>query len=190
MGQIQRFQPCRYSGGCARGTADPSHLCHKHRHLQKGFTKGGQLVFSSGGPLGPLPRLVKENAVMPPQGDESMEIEGFPYFSVYDQKHYVDWSIGRAPRPSNADVIDRYPVQVEDSQGDDITGDEIGVYDSEGKLYTFDHAAVPETSTSLSDGEHVRIFKMEGGSPFAIKSSAVYQVVIFDRNKLGSHLRN
>ena len=188
MSQIQRFQPCLHSGGCTRGTADPSRLCHKHRHLQKGFTRGGQLVFSSGGPLGMLPRLARERAVAPPQGDESMEIEGFPYFSVYDQKHYVDWSIGRAPRPSNADVIERYPVQVEDSSGEDITGDEIGIYDSEGRLYTFDHNAVPEESTGLMEADSVRIFKMEDGSPFAIKSGNVYQVVIFDRDKLGSHL--
>lgn len=188
MGQIQRFQPCRFSGGCTRGTADSSSLCHKHRHLQKGFTKGGQLVFSSGGPLGMVPRLAKEKTVTPPQGDDSMEIEGFPYFSVYDQKHYLDWSIGRAPRPSNADVIDRYPVQVEDTSGDEITGDEIGVYDSEGRLFTFDHQSVPEVSTGLTEGDRVRIFRMEGGAPFAIKSSGVYQVVIFDRNKLGSHL--
>jgi hypothetical protein len=139
-----------------------------------------------------MPRLAKEKVVLPPQGDDSMDIEGFPYFSVYDQKHYVDWSIGRAPRPSNADVVDRYPVQVEDSYGSDITGDEIGVYDSEGTLFTFDHDSLPESSTGLSNGDQIRIFRMEDGTPegtpFAINSSAVYQVVIFDRNKLGSHL--
>lgn len=188
MGQVQRFQPCRFSGGCTRGTADPSNLCHKHRHLQKGFTPGGSLVFSSGGPLGAIPRLAREKVQAPPQGDEAMDIEGFPYFSVYDQKHYLDWSLGIAPRPSNEAVISRYPIQVKDVSGDEITGDEIGIYDSEDKLFTFDHDATPEESTGMTEGDQVRIFAMEGGTPFAIKSSSVYQVVIFDRDKLGSHL--
>lgn len=146
------------------------------------------MVFSSGGPLGAIPRLAREQAVAPPQGDDSMEIAGFPYFSVYDQKRYVDWSIGIATRPSNADVIDRYPIQVTDVSGAEITGDEIGVYDSEGTLFTFDHEAEPETSTGLIKGDKIRIFKMEDGTPFAINSDTVYQVVIFDRDKLGSHL--
>ena len=189
--QMQRFQPCQYSGGCTRGTNDPSHLCHKHRHQQKGYTRGGQLVFSSGGPLGVLPRLAKESKVAPPKGDDSMEVEGFPYFSVLDQKHYVDWSIGIAPRPSNADVIDRFPIQVNDVPGSDITGDEIGVYDAEGTLFTFNHEAVPEETSGLIVGDRVRIFLMENGkegTPFAISSQGVYQVVVFDRDKLGSHL--
>lgn len=145
-------------------------------------------MFSSGGPLGPLPRIEKEQHVVPPQGDESMEVEGFPYFSVYDQKHYVDWSIGRAPRPTNADVIDRYPVQVEDISGEDITGQEVGIYDSEGRLFTFDNNVEPESNSGLVGLEHIRIFRMEDGTPFAISSNSVYQVVIFDRDKLGSHL--
>jgi hypothetical protein len=152
------------------------------------MTRGGQLVFSSGGPLGAIPRLAREQSVVPPQGDDNMEVAGFPYFSVYDQKQYLDWSLGIAPRPSNADVIDRYPVEVADVAGADITGDEIGIYDSSGELFTFDHDTEPEASTGLVAGDKIRIFRMEDGTPFAINSDTVYQVVIFDRDKLGSYL--
>lgn len=186
-GQVQRFQPCRQQG-CTRGTNDSSHLCHKHRYLQKSYTRGGQLVFSSGGPLGVIPRLAMEQSVRPPQGDDAMEIDGFPYFSAMDQKKYVDWKVMGAERPSNSEVIARYPVQVTDVPGARITGDEIGVYDSHGTLFTFDHTAQCEEDSGHASGAAVRVFKMDDGSSFAINSQSVYQVVIFDRDKLGSHL--
>lgn len=172
---------CRHDG-CARGTNDPSSMCHKHRHLQRGYTRGGQLVFSSGGPLGVAPRLSKEQSVAPPQGDDSMEIEGFPYFSVRDQKDYTDWKIGISPRPSTHDIIDRYPIQVLDIPGGDITGEEIGVYADNGDLYTFAPDSVPQHASAL------RMFMTESGVPFAVNPQNVYQVVILDRDKLGSHL--
>lgn len=175
---------CRHEG-CARGTNDPSTLCHKHRHLQRGYTQGGQLVFSSGGPLGVAPRVAKEQVVAPPQGDDSMEMEGFPYFSVLDQKAYVDWCIGIAPRPSTQDIIEKYPIQVLDVSGRDITGDEIGVYSNNGDLFTFDHTSAPDKSINPNT---VRVFMTESEVPFAINPNNVYQVVILDRDKLGSHL--
>ena len=185
--QVQRFQPCRHQG-CTRGTNDSSHLCHKHRHLQKSYTRGGQLVFSSGGPLGVLPRLAREQSVMPPQGDDSMEIDGFPYFSVLDQKKYLDWKVMGGQRPSNSEVISRYPIQVVDVPGSHITGEEIGVYDSRGTLYTFDHESQYEEDSGHTPGTSVRIFRMDDDTSFAINPQNVYQVVIFDQDKLGSHL--
>jgi hypothetical protein len=74
---------------------------------------------------------------------------------------------------------------VVDVTGSEITGEEIGVYADNGDLYTFAPDSTPERGSSSNA---IRMFMTESEVPFAINPQNVYQVVILDRDKLGSHL--
>lgn len=182
------LQPCGHAGGCARRTQDPSRLCHQHRDLQPKYTPGRQLYFGAGGPLGAPPRLTKERVEPLPDPLDAADIDGFPYFTLADHKMYIDWRLGFGPRPSTADILDRYPVLLVEAAGSDVTGDEIAVYDASGRLRPLRTEPAVPAPAATGEPDEVRFLPAESGRAIAVRSGDVYQVVIFDRNRLGSHL--
>lgn len=166
---------CRHRGCKNRiGSESPIQFCYLHEHEQLAVTPKGQHGFRHAtGPGSWQHRLQKEKTSEFPQN--SANIKGYPFFTMEDLDGQVRYMNGEEKyRPTAANILDRFPIQSIITMGRNVTGNEVGIIDSSGKIHILD-GKQPDVA------DEMRSFSVDGGKALlGIADEERYQIIVVD----------
>lgn len=172
--------PCRW-GNCGNTTQHPTGLCYVHVSMRQVTTPGGQAAFRTGDVIDLQSRIERESQV--PVPPNTAGIPGFPFMTMDDVQRVRAFLSGDDRyRPSRHDVIDRFPISVNEVRGGELAGWEAGVYDGEGTLHVpagllGEPLRYADSHEDDSSGT-VRLLVTESRELLALHDDQSYRVVI------------